>query len=987
MAVPPCSDSPQPDEHTPVQPADESSGKSVKHFESGESASKVQNDDVHAANDSSSSEGTLVDGETNGIPTVVVKGVISPTSPGVPVNNHMPETQTCAEERDNGTQQEEEKTANGRPGSIMTSLRTLHNSSECAAADDENGQSFSGSLDDEPETTTLPDGDYHSTFSINDLHGEGFRHETLVDHLPIAPDGGYGWVIVAAAFVSNFIIDGISNSFGAFMSSYQESFKATKAATSVIGSLLVGFYLLSGPVAGGLLNKYESRKVVIAGTLLSSSAFLLSTLSPNIYVFYILYGILGGIGFGFIFLPAIVAVSQYFETKRALATGISVSGSGCGTFVMPLLCSYLIPNFGWRITLCVLAVMLLICAFCGTFYKPLPIPEGQVVMSEEMKQQQLLAVLSRAEMDSSHDNDGDDDQRSRLSDGNDEEVGTHVAGGSPFKRNTFRTNSQSTNHPEKEDGQPLLNNAESIAHQMSLPEDCGGDELTPTARVQLSPISEYRPLSKSRAGSQYQHSNANGTAADGKFNVGPRTRKATLTSMNSNFTSIAGGIDMRLSRPNLSSQLSRVSARSYAQSLSRISQSHFNSHLSIKGADSVLSVALSGVDPKEFNRPMSRRDVFLQGSIRNLREFAEEGSNYKAYRESQISIPMSVLSHNVSKTVQSADIADLSSKFGSRYSEIPGGPLIPPELQEILPLEEENKYFRWIPLPIRTAFADMIDLNLLKEPIMLLICFSNMLGMIGFYVPFVFLIDLSLARQSTMPQATFLLSIIGITNTFGRVFFGWVADRQWVTALAINNWSLICCGILTIICPLLPNYQWLCFYAGLFGFIVAAYICLTSIVLSDLLGVERLTNSFGLLVVSRGISSLLGTPLAGIVYDMTSSYDASFYFAGSLILLSGLVSCIIPVVHKRERSKLKNEGDYFPAAKEADNQSGKLSVLTERSEENLTEYQRTIQSLQQQKQLIRELEEYKKLTNGNTKVEEVNEENVDGDMGTTAKNA
>lgn len=57
----------------------------------------------------------------------------------------------------------------------------------------------------------------------------------------------------------------------------------------------------------------------------------------------------------------------------------------------------------------------------------------------------------------------------------------------------------------------------------------------------------------------------------------------------------------------------------------------------------------------------------------------------------------------------------------------------------------------------------------------------------------------------------------------------------------------------------------------------------------------------------------------------------------------------------------------------AETQSGKLSVLTERSEENLTEYQRTIQSMYQQRQLIRELEEYKK----RNKVEEINEENLD----------
>lgn len=68
----------------------------------------------------------------------------------------------------------------------------------------------------------------------------------------------------------------------------------------------------------------------MAGTILSSLSFALSTFSPNIFVHYFFYGLLGGIlifkkktmtlgiGFGFIYLPAIVCVSQYFESKRAL---------------------------------------------------------------------------------------------------------------------------------------------------------------------------------------------------------------------------------------------------------------------------------------------------------------------------------------------------------------------------------------------------------------------------------------------------------------------------------------------------------------------------------------------------------------------------------------------------------------------------------------------------------------------------------------------
>jgi len=35
-----------------------------------------------------------------------------------------------------------------------------------------------------------------------------------------------------------------------------------------------------------------------------------------------------GVGFGLIYLPAVVCVGYYFESKRALATGIAVCGSG-----------------------------------------------------------------------------------------------------------------------------------------------------------------------------------------------------------------------------------------------------------------------------------------------------------------------------------------------------------------------------------------------------------------------------------------------------------------------------------------------------------------------------------------------------------------------------------------------------------------------------------------------------------------------------------
>ena len=55
----------------------------------------------------------------------------------------------------------------------------------------------------------------------------------------------------------------------------------------------------------------------------------------------------------------------------------------------------------------------------------------------------------------------------------------------------------------------------------------------------------------------------------------------------------------------------------------------------------------------------------------------------------------------------------------------------------------------------------------------------------------------------------------------------------------------------------------LLYYYPYVDYFSAAYISLTSIIICDLLGLEKLTNAFGLLTLARGVSSTLGPPLAG----------------------------------------------------------------------------------------------------------------------------
>lgn len=73
---------------------------------------------------------------------------------------------------------------------------------------------------------------------------------------------------------------------------------------------------------------------------------------------------------------------------------------------------------------------------------------------------------------------------------------------------------------------------------------------------------------------------------------------------------------------------------------------------------------------------------------------------------------------------------------------------------------------------------------------------------------------------------------------------------------------------------------------------------LTSVILVDLLGIDKLTTAFGMLLLFQGIATLVGPPAAGFLKDMTGSYEPGFLVAGIAIAISGVMLFSIPWVQK-----------------------------------------------------------------------------------------
>lgn len=185
------------------------------------------------------------------------------------------------------------------------------------------------------------------------------------------PDGGWGWVVVFASFLINMIADGITFSFGVIYVEFLSYFGEGKAKTAWIGSLFMAMPLLSGPIASFLTDRYGCRKVTVAGSIMASTGFILSAFADSMEMLYFTFGILSGFGLSLCYVAAVVIVAYYFDKKRSFATGLSVCGSGIGTFIFAPIIQILIEEYGWRGTTLILAGVFLNMGVCGLLMRDL----------------------------------------------------------------------------------------------------------------------------------------------------------------------------------------------------------------------------------------------------------------------------------------------------------------------------------------------------------------------------------------------------------------------------------------------------------------------------------------------------------------------------------------------------------------------------------------------------------------------------------------
>ena len=141
-------------------------------------------------------------------------------------------------------------------------------------------------------------------------------------------------------------------------------------------SIVLIMMALLSPVAGNLMDRYNARLVIVIGlTALASGIGATSFVTDPVY-YYLLFGVIGGVGWAFVSIPMITAaVSGYFERLRGLAIGIAVSGASGGQLPILSGLGILIAAIGWRASYQFLALIVAALAILVLFwFKP---PRGE----------------------------------------------------------------------------------------------------------------------------------------------------------------------------------------------------------------------------------------------------------------------------------------------------------------------------------------------------------------------------------------------------------------------------------------------------------------------------------------------------------------------------------------------------------------------------------------------------------------------------------
>jgi OFA family oxalate/formate antiporter-like MFS transporter len=180
------------------------------------------------------------------------------------------------------------------------------------------------------------------------------------------------WVIAVAAFFMQLALGAVYG-WSVFLKPVMSLFNVSKPEANLTFTITLVALGITAGFGGYLMSRFGPRIIATAGGVLYGVGVILATFSPNLFILYLTYGVIGGIGLGLGYIVPLAMLIKWFPDRRGFITGLSVAGFGLGAFVTGPIATELIKDVGVRQTFLILGIAyLIIVVGAAQFYRVAP---------------------------------------------------------------------------------------------------------------------------------------------------------------------------------------------------------------------------------------------------------------------------------------------------------------------------------------------------------------------------------------------------------------------------------------------------------------------------------------------------------------------------------------------------------------------------------------------------------------------------------------
>src|SRR5919112_2006096 len=198
----------------------------------------------------------------------------------------------------------------------------------------------------------------------------------------IAPRGYNRWLIPPAALAVHLSI-GEVYAFSVFKTPLVDHFDTKLTPIEIIFSIAIGMLGLAAAFGGRWVERAGPRKAMALAAACWASGFVIGALgvaTEQLWLVYLGYGVLGGIGLGIGYISPVSTLIKWFPDRPGMATGLAIMGFGGGALIASPLTNKLLSTYADQPQDAIVAAIYFVAMMAGSFTVRVPAdgwkPEG-----------------------------------------------------------------------------------------------------------------------------------------------------------------------------------------------------------------------------------------------------------------------------------------------------------------------------------------------------------------------------------------------------------------------------------------------------------------------------------------------------------------------------------------------------------------------------------------------------------------------------------